>query len=542
MFVWRLMATNRSNRGLSFSQVRTPISGVNCTQWTDLLRRRRCRSRHLLVARTDKPLPDLRIERAAVELETGGRCDYTVTQLGVRLVINNAGSVDAGPFSLLVYGVPYWVGNGLTAGQILSLWLAGAHEGSGDSIVLDWENRIEESDETNNMLAHPLPIPTLPAPCTPVSDIVPTNPPTAQPPTSTPLPSATRPPRLATSTPVPENTPLPTATHTPQPRPTSTSQPPSAAVTVREGQVTIPTYPFAAFVRQEWSDAFNLSFAVLDREGYQASNPAPSGIRYRTLVLENEYLRLTFLPDLGGRLYEVFFKPTGHRETYRNPVLKPSPWGPTEQGWWLAAGGLEWCFPVEEHGYEWGVPWSARVEQDAGGATVFLRDSSAVDRARVEIAVRMEAGAGAFSVRPRLENPTGATLNVKYWTNALLAPGGQNSPSADLRFILPGDVSAVTVHSRGDGFLPDYNERMSWPIFQGNDMSRLGNWNQWLGFFEDPAQGGFVAVYDVAYDEGMVRIADPNVVRGAKGFGFGWNRPIDPGNWTDDGSRLCGDP
>ena len=483
------------------------------------------------IADTTRPLPDLRIERATIELETGASCLYTTTQLGIRLVIENAGAVDAGPFSMQIYGVPYWVGDGLAAGQRLSLWLAGAHEGHGDSIVLDWDNRIQESDETNNTIPYLLPIPTLPPPCTPVSDAEPTKSPMSQSPTSTSWPSATEPPRQPTFTA------LPLVTSPSQPTPTSTPHPP-VAVAVREGEVTIPTYPFAPFVRQEWNEAFNLPYAALDREAYQASVPTPSNVRYRTLVLENEVLRLTFLPDLGGRLYEVFFKPTGHRVTYRNPVLKPSPWGPPEQGWWLAAGGLEWCFPVEEHGYEWGVPWAARVEQDAKGATVYLRDSSAVDRVRVEVAVRLEAGSGAFSVRPRLENPTGEGLNVKYWTNAMLAPGGQNAPSADLRFVLPDAVSAVTVHSRGDAFLPDYNERMPWPIFQGIDMSRLGNWNQWLGFFEDPAQGGFLAVYDTAYDEGVVRVADPSVVRGAKGFGFGWKQPIDAGNWTDDGSSY----
>jgi hypothetical protein len=63
---------------------------------------------------------------------------------------------------------------------------------------------------------------------------------------------------------------------------------------------------------------------------------------YTLLVLSNDYLTVTLLPELGGRVYELIFKPTGHNELYRNPVLKPTRWGPPEQGWWLAAGGLEW--------------------------------------------------------------------------------------------------------------------------------------------------------------------------------------------------------
>jgi hypothetical protein len=241
---------------------------------------------------------------------------------------------------------------------------------------------------------------------------------------------------------------------------------------------------------------------------------------------------------VGGRIYEVIYKPTGHRETYRNPVLKPSPWGPAEQSWWLAAGGIEWCLPVEEHGYEWGVPWKLRASNDGQGVTVTLRDTDANDRLRAEIAVRLEAGAAYFTIRPRLENPTSAPLDVKYWTNAMLAPGGQNRPSAKLRFVLPDAVTAVTVHSRGDDSLPGANERLPWPVNNGVDLSRLGNWNRWLGFFEDPALGEFMAVYDEGYDEGMVRVFPADVATGAKGFAFGWQDPIPPDNWTDDGSSY----
>jgi hypothetical protein len=302
--------------------------------------------------------------------------------------------------------------------------------------------------------------------------------------------------------------------------------------------VTIATYPYAPFITPAWNQAFNMAYDVLDRGAYSASNPTPVEETYSALVMENELLKLTFLPELGGRIYEVVFKPTGHRETYRNPVLKPSPWGPPEQGWWLAAGGIEWCLPVEEHGYEWSIAWTAEVSQDAEGATVLLRDTVAGDRLRAEIAVRLEAGAGYFSIRPRLENPTGAPLAVKYWTNAMLAPGGRNAPTADLRFVLPEAVSAVTVHSRGDEWLPDYNERMAWPIVNGMDLGRLGNWNRWLGFFEDPAQGGFMAVYDETYDEGVVRLFPAGVARGAKIFAFGWADPISADNWTDGASSY----
>jgi hypothetical protein len=450
-------------------------------------------------------LPDLLIRDVRIELETSGGCDFGSTQLGLTVVVGNVGDADSGPFVVEANGAQQTIARGLMAGGQSRLWFVG-HASGENTITVDPLLQVEEQDEGNNTFSQMLPIPTLPPTCTP---------PQAEPPISTAAPAATS---------------LPTATAAPPP--------PAGEVVVSEGQVSVPTYPLGGAVTEVWNESYNMPYLALDRPAFLASEAAPASATYRTLVLENDYLRLIFLPELGGRIYEVIFKPTGHRETYLNPVLKPSPWGPPEQGWWLAAGGIEWCLPVEEHGYEWGIPWEARVERDAQGTTVFLRDTYASDRVRAEIAVRLEAGAGHFTIRPRLENPTGTPLAVKYWTNAMLAPGGPNAPSADLRFILPDVVSAVTVHSRGDEFLPGYNQRMTWPVFDGVDYGRLGNWNRWLGFFADPAQGGFMAVYDEGYDEGMVRVYPSETVRGAKGFGFGWHDPIASDNWTDDGSSY----
>jgi hypothetical protein len=460
---------------------------------------------------TEQSLPDLVVQHSQIELESGGACDYASTQLGVRVWIQNAGPVDAGPFVVEVNGVQQAVPEGLPAGETISLWFEGyVHEGE-NVIRIDATSQIEEGDEGDNVQVQRLPMPTLPPTCTP-------------PPTVPPTAPATSPPATPTSLP-------PTATPAPTP-------PSPAAVTMQEGEITIPTYPYANFATPAWNETFNLPYPVLDWGAYDASGPRPANVTYRTFVVENEYLQLTFLPEVGGRLYQVVYKPTGHTVTYRNPVLKPTHWGPVEQGWWLAAGGFEWALPVEEHGYQWGVPWTLSANHDGNSVTVTLRDSRAEDRVRAEIDVRLEAGAPFFTIRPRLENPTGAPLEVKYWTNAMLAPGGRNAPSADLHFVLPDAVTAVTVHSRGDDSLPDYNEEMSWPVYGGVDYSRLGNWNRWLGFFEDPALDQFIAVYDTGYDEGVVRVFSADEAPGAKAFAFGWKDPISPGNWTDDGSSY----
>ena len=298
----------------------------------------------------------------------------------------------------------------------------------------------------------------------------------------------------------------------------------------------VPTYPYSGFLHSRLDAQYNITYRYLDRAAYNASHPSASPEDYTLLVLENDYLRVALLPELGGRIYQMIFKPTGHDEFYQNPVIKPTHWGPLneEENWWLAVGGIEWGLPVEEHGYEWGEPWAYQVITSTAGITVTLRDTTATDRIRAAITLHLPAGRGYLAVTPRIENPTGDDLDYKFWLNAALAPGAANTVGADLHFIF--NAGQVTVHSSGDF---DEYDVLDWPLHNGHDYSRLGNWNHWLGFFERPqAATDFIGVYDSGADEGVARVFPHDVALGAKGFGFGWSHPIDPHTWTDDGSTY----
>jgi hypothetical protein len=319
------------------------------------------------------------------------------------------------------------------------------------------------------------------------------------------------------------------------PGPAMAAAPPSHT-TVTTTTVTIAAHVVEPALVQQLNPTYNMTYYRFDRSRYD-----PGRIENRTftlIVLENDYLKLTILPELGGRIYQAIFKPTGHNMFYQNPVLKPSPWGPPEMGWWLAVGGMEWCLPVEEHGYEWGVPWQYAIDQRADGVTVNVWDTDAADRLRARISITLLDGEARFRVTPTLENPTGQPIDYKFWLNAMLAPGGANAPGAELRILMPTDQ--VTVHSTGDPRLPGAWVGISWPVYNGVDWSRLGNWRQWFGFFQRPqAAGDFQAVYDQGYDEGAVRTYDSRVAHGAKFFAFGWGtQAIQPDLYTDDRSSY----
>jgi hypothetical protein len=413
----------------------------------------------------------------------------------------------------------------LTSLAVLVLWLTGCSHG---------RPAVQIAVPTSTAAAAPTV--TLAVQASPVETSTTSGAPSAQPPAGAP-PTATP----AKPTQAPPTNPPPLATSGP---PATPDVPPAPIVpaTLRVTQITIPTYPYEPYVHSVADSSLgDYPVLSLDRQAYEASNPQPTPKAYQLIVLENTYLSLGILPELGGRLYQVVFKPTGNDELYRNPVIKPTAWGPPNPpypagaNWWLAAGGIEWCFPVEEHGYEWATVWGYdQVPLADGGImlTLFTRDPR---RPYAVVDIILPRDKAYFILRPRVINAWGSDFRFQWWTNAMLAPGAANRPSPDLRFIFP--TGEMTVHSTGDATLPAAGQPLPWPVYNSRDLSRLGNWAQWLGFFQRPAAAGdFSGVYDLGADEGMVRIYPSRVARGSKGFAAGWSDPIDSKSWTDDGS------
>lgn len=323
----------------------------------------------------------------------------------------------------------------------------------------------------------------------------------------------------------------------------------TASVQVRESTVTFQTYPYEAFWQDKRDPATNIAFHALDRAAYDAGMRA-FGVQpktFRAVILENEYLALTFLPDLGGRLFQITYKPTRQTLLYNNAVLKPSPWGMAEQGGWLAAGGIEWAFPTREHGYEWNAPWSFEIVQDANGASIILRDSNASDRPRVQVTVTLPANAAYLAIAPRVENPTTTPQRLQFWLNAQLAPGAHGKVSPNTEFLFPTD--SVVVHSTGDASIdpqsvPSLKETaprapVSLSNLGGRDLRWFRNWDNYLGVFAADAKlaQNFVGAYNHTEDVGVARVFPPDAAPGVKLFAFGPNFCCRD-QYTDDGSQY----
>ncbi len=314
---------------------------------------------------------------------------------------------------------------------------------------------------------------------------------------------------------------------------------PSPDVRYWEDTVVIATYPYAAFLKEAYDEALGqFPYKAFDRDAYLSSHPRPRPQTYKRLNLENRYVHVSFLPELGGRLYQLIFRPTGSNELYQNPVVKPTDWGPTSPpraNWWLAVGGIEWGFPVDEHGYEFGVPWKYHWIQADDGYGVKLWDGGE-GRPNVRVQAVLRENTAAVELTFQITNPTAREMPLKFWSNAMVAPGPANTLGSSFQFIYP--IKQAVVHSTSDPDLPAPYKVFSWPLYKGRDFSYPTNWRGWVGFFAYPrAKQSWAAVYDHNVNEGLVRLFPPTIVPGLKGFGFG--NAISPSEWTDDGSTYA---
>jgi hypothetical protein len=358
----------------------------------------------------------------------------------------------------------------------------------------------------------------------------------------TPEPTATREP-LATRTPTPESTsttesvptspPVPTIeTATPVTQPATTPIPSGSAPFVVETSISILTYAWRDHLKATSPGDPIYPYPRLDYDPNTFVLPPPVSQTYKAVALENEFVRLTFLPELGGRLYRWEDKLTGRNLLYNNPIVRPVGWG--YRGWYLPVGGVEWSLPVGDHGFvEW-RPWTYTTATAANAVSITLSITDDKTGLAVSVKVTLDSGHSYFTLTPTLRNPTGNPIRYQFWTAAIAAPGGDNRAGNDLQFIVP--VSTMTVHSTDDKGLPAAGGTFAWPNYNGRDMSTYGNWREFLSIFGYPAATRpFMGLYASRVDQGFVRIFSPETTRGVKLFG--------PGNlptwvWTSDDSSY----
>src|SRR5258708_5596730 len=159
---------------------------------------------------------------------------------------------------------------------------------------------------------------------------------------------------------------------------------------------------------------------------------------FKAHVLENRYLKVTLLPEFGGRILSIIYKPTGHEQLYRTEVGVPYgiKGGTFYYDWLMVYGGIFPTFPDAEHGKTWSKPWDFKVVKETGGevtVSMSLKDdfeySAAPGKFRRSTGIEatyyvtLKADRAALDARVVLKNPHDEPSKYEDWTCTTPAPG-----------------------------------------------------------------------------------------------------------------------
>src|SRR4029077_18286057 len=261
---------------------------------------------------------------------------------------------------------------------------------------------------------------------------------------------------------------------------------------------------------------------------------------FRTQVLENRYLKVTLLPEFGGRILSIIYKPTGHEQLYRTEVGAPYgiKGGTFYYDWMMVVGGIFPTFPDPEHGKTWLKPWDFKVVKESPSevtVSMSLKDDFAYPATprrfrpgstgiEATTYVTLKADRAAVDARVVLKNPQDKTIDYEYWTCTTLAPGSDPKrprTTGGAEIIAPIQAYSTPHWSAN---LADGDESLGVGKSRFEKLRYFKNWPTMGIAYAAPDMGAanFWGVINHDNEEGIIRVADNTVPRGLKMWTWGF--------------------
>jgi hypothetical protein len=263
---------------------------------------------------------------------------------------------------------------------------------------------------------------------------------------------------------------------------------------------------------------------------------------FDTYILENEYLKVTLLPEYGGRILSMIYKPTGHEELYQNPLGLPYGIGDGNfyYDWLMVYGGIFPTFPEPEHGKGWLVPWTFEVVSETPDAiTVSMSLTDDINFAgkpgkfdtrttglTVTFFVTLKAGRAALDTAVVVNNPTNKKVNYELWMCTTLAPGstvGDTRTTAGAEIIAP--VDEIKMPPWWPATTAQEQATSTSDVYTFDKLRMFENWAD-MGIayaYPDMQSKNFWGVINHDNQEGIIRISDNDVTSGMKIWTWGYN-------------------
>ncbi|HLN74187.1 MAG TPA: DUF5107 domain-containing protein [Prolixibacteraceae bacterium] len=308
-------------------------------------------------------------------------------------------------------------------------------------------------------------------------------------------------------------------------------------------KVTIPTYGIG---KPEKNPIF------LEKRVYQGSSGAvyPHPViekimdekidtSWNAVFIENQYLKIMILPELGGRIQMAYDKTKERHFVYYNQVIKPALVGLT--GPWIS-GGIEFNWP-QHHRPSTYEPVDHLIEENPDGSvTVWCNEVERMFRTRGMHGFTLYPDKAYLEIKVKLYNRTNQAQTFLWWANPAVKVNDH------YQSVFPPDVNAVFDHgkrdvsefpiAKGTYYKVDYSP--------GTDISRYKNIPVPTSYMAVNSKYNFVGGYENDSNGGLLHVANHHVSPGKKqwtwghgDFGQAWDR-----NLTDEDGPyielMCG--
>lgn len=235
---------------------------------------------------------------------------------------------------------------------------------------------------------------------------------------------------------------------------------------------------------------------------------------YNVLRLDNQYVDISILPEIGGRIFAAADKTNNYPFFYTQTGVKPALIGML--GAWLS-GGVEWNIPDHHRASSYmPINWTMKENKD-GSKTIWVGETELRHRLKWSVGVSVYPNRSWVEAKIKVINPTPMIQSMLYWANVSVHCNDQ------YQVIFPPDVQFGADHHKvyftnwpegettvGDGKTEDLSW---WKNFTGSSRS----------IFAWGSEMSFLAGYDYGKDAGTVHVANRHVVPGKKFFLWGNN-------------------
>ncbi|MDR8389530.1 DUF5107 domain-containing protein [Aliifodinibius sp. S!AR15-10] len=305
------------------------------------------------------------------------------------------------------------------------------------------------------------------------------------------------------------------------------------SVNVWEETITIPTYPVG---QPDTNPMFFEKRVYQGSSGVVYPNPIIEKIyddkidqSYTGLFLENRYLKIMVLPEIGGRVQMAYDKIKERHFVYHNQVIKPALVGLL--GPWIS-GGIEFNWP-QHHRPSTFQPIDYTIEEhEDGSKTVWTNEIELMFHTKGMAGFTLYPNKAYLEINVQLYNRTKLPQTFLWWANPAV------SVNDHYQSVFPPDVNAVFDHgkrdvatfpiAKGTYYKVDYSP--------GTDISKYKNLPVPTSYMAIQSNYDFVGGYEHDTEAGLLHVANHHVSPGKKqwtwgngDFGKAWDR-----NLTDE--------